>query len=353
MKKYWIYAVLIALITCPVFAELVGTLEDVMKPSMITVKNNEIYVGQGAEFSVFSLDKLELLRKFGKRGEGPGELVVIPHFPNKITVAKNQVFVTGIGKAISFSKEGKFLNEFRTHQRIVQLFPAGDNLVAMEQMTGKDKIAYMVINLYSKKIKKIKELYRQKWVRQGGRGALKLDMGFDFLCIAVADDKIYIEKSAEGFLIDVFDSKGKKLYGIQKEYEKTPITSAEKERIENFLRQDPAIQQDLKQLGGWNEFKKFLKFEYPDHYAPIKGIEVSNNKIYVRTFISKNDKEKYIVMDLKGKILNTTWISRDLEVSILAQIAGAKLYSIDNNKLYFIKENPDTEDWELFAEPLK
>ncbi len=68
----------------PVFPELKGPLPEVMKPDNITVYENERYVVEGPE--IYSLKALKLIRKFGKKGEGPGELISIPGFYDKVLV---------------------------------------------------------------------------------------------------------------------------------------------------------------------------------------------------------------------------------------------------------------------------
>ncbi|MCP5051958.1 MAG: hypothetical protein GY940_32620, partial [bacterium] len=147
-------------------------------------------------------------------------------------------------------------------------------------------------------------------------------------------------------------SNGNTLHKIERKYEKQPVTAREKERLENMMKNDPTVKEDMKTLGGWEALKKMMNFVYPDHYAPIKGIEVTGGKLYVRTFKLKGDKEEYLVMDLKGKMLKKAYISRNLESGILAQVAGSKLYSIYNGKLYYIVENEDEEEWELHVETL-
>ncbi|MCP5055039.1 MAG: hypothetical protein GY940_48180, partial [bacterium] len=208
-KSIWIAFIAMILWSGHLSAEKAGSLPEVMRPGMVVVEGNELYIGEGCKFSVYSLDNLKKLRQFGKKGEGPGELVEIPHFPNKITVLKDQVFVTGIGKAISFKKNGEFKNEFRTHQRVIQLLPVGENFLAKELGQGDDKKTQVVmVTLYNRKMEKIKELYRQAWVRQGAVQGGSIDMGLDFTGVVVADDKIFVEKSPEGFLIEVYDSNG-------------------------------------------------------------------------------------------------------------------------------------------------
>lgn len=357
MKKRMLTACLIILIgligTGAIFSEVVGSLPEVGRPGMIVVSGNQLYVAEGCIFTVYSLDNLEKLRQFGKKGEGPGELIEVPFFPNKITVLKDQIFVTGIGKAISFSKNGDFKSEFRTHQRVFQLLPAGKNFLAREMAReNNNKKQVVVVSIYNRKMEKIKELYRQDWVRQGGFPNGSMDMGMDFATVAVNGDKVFVEKSPDGFLIDVYDTEGNKLYAIKKDYEKQPIDAKEKERLENMMKNDPVVKNDMKDMGGWKGLKKLMKFKYPDHYAPIKGIEVSDGKLYVRTFKFKGDKEEYLVMDYKGNLIKKTYISRDLEANILAMVAGSKLYSIYKGKLYYIQENEDEEEWELHVESI-
>jgi len=353
MKKF-VFTALLLVLSSLAFGASQGTLEGIMKPAMIAIDGNELFVVEGCTFSVFSLDKLVKIRQFGKEGEGPGELINFPFYPNKITLLKDKAFITGLGKAVAFSRDGKYIDEFKTHQNVLQLLPIGENFVAKELQMARstDKTNFYVINLYDKKMTKLKELYRQKWVKQGDNTSTKMDMGFDFIGVAVTADKIFVEASPLGFLIEVFDSNGNKLYDIKREAEKLSFTSSDRDRVERMMEEDPYLKIDLKSVGGWKGWKKMIRLEWPDYFAPIKGIEVSGDKLYVRTPRVKEDKEEYLVMDLKGKLLKKVYLPRNLEVSIIAQLSGGKLFTVNNDKLYYILENEDDEVWELFVEVL-
>ncbi len=353
MKKCIIAAVLVICASL-VFPAKLGVLPEVLKPTMISIDGDELYVAQGAEVSVYSMGDMKLLRTFGKKGEGPGELMEIPNFPNKVTVYKGKVFVTGIGKAVSFSKKGEFLKEFKTDQQVIQMFPVGENFVAKRQTfidEGRKQI--MKILLYGPDMKVIKELYRQDWVKQGNPPKMVMNMELDFTSFTVADEKIFIEKSPQGYLIDVYDHNGKHLYSIKKDDPKMEFTSEDKTRAVDFLKNDPAVKNDLKQIGGWEGFKKMLDMRFPDYFPPIKGIDVSGDNIYVRTYKKKNGKDQYQVLDLKGNLLRTVYISDALEPSVFAQIAGARLYYTSAGNMYYLLENDENEEWELHMEPLK
>ncbi len=352
MKKFNLL-ILFLLFSSLIFPRLIGTLPDVMRPSMIVVKNNKLYIAEGAIFSVYSINDQKLLHKFGKKGEGPGELIEIPHIPNKISVQKGNIFVTGIGKAISFSKTGKFISEFKTTQSVFQLIPAGNNFIAKEFAQSKDgKTRYMTITLYNSDMKKLKELYRQPFVQQQGSPGIVLDMTMEFVSIVITEEKIFLEESPKGFLIEVFDFDGNKLYDIKKEYKKIPVTAKDREEQENKLKNDPQVKQQANRMGGWNEMKKFIKMTFSAYFPPIKGIEASGNRLYVRTYNVKDGKDEYIVMDLKGNVKKKVYISNSFEPSINSQIAGGRLSSIENGKLYFLLENEDDEEWELHVESL-
>ncbi len=351
--KIFNLVIFIVLFTSLAFPKLIGTLPDVLKPQMLVVKGDKFFISEGTKFSIFSLSDQKLLKTFGKKGEGPGELIEIQHFPNKITVQNNKLFVTGIGKAIIFSMNGEFIREFRTTQAVFQLIPAGENLVAKEFVQSKDgQTRYMSIALYNSEMKKLKELHRQKWMQQEGSPGIVLDMSLDFTSIAVEDKKIFIEKSPKGFLIDVYDLNGNKLYSIKKDLPKREMTSKDREILEAMLRDDPQTRTQASRMGGWAEMKKFITMNFPDYFPAIKGLEVSGKTLYVRTNNTKKGKEEYIVMDMTGKILRTIYIPGKFETSILSIIAGGKLSCIDNGNLYYVIENEDEEEWELHVEKL-
>lgn len=335
------------------FPEFIGTLPKVMKPSNIVVKNNKLYIAEGAIFSVYSINDQKLLYKFGKKGEGPGELIEIPHIPNKISVQKGKIFVTGIGKAIIFSETGEFISEFKTTQAVFQLIPAGNNFIAKEFAQSKDgKVRYMTITLYNSDMKKLKELYRQPFVQQQGAPGIILDMTLEFTSLVITGEKIFLEESPKGFIIEVFDLNGNKLYDINKKYTKIPLTKKDREELENKLENDPQVKHEAKRMGGWKEMKKFIKMTFQKYFPPIKGIEASGNRLYVRTYNVKDGKDEYIVMDLRGNVKKKVYISSTFEPSINSLIAGGRLSSIENGKLYYLLENEDEEEWELHVEEL-
>jgi len=117
---------------------------------------------------------------------------------------------------------------------------------------------------------------------------------------------------------------------------------------------EPQLQDLLKRYGfTWNEFNRNFKYDFPNHYPPIKTMEIDNNKIYISTSRTEDNKIETIVMDLKGNVLKTMLIEPTAKEWILTLLLGIKLETIHNDKIYYIQENEDEEAWELFVKEIK
>ena len=345
MKKI-ILILMLLFISLTLASEKLGTLSDLLKPESITVQGNDLYIVEGATIHVYSIADLKLQIKFGKKGQGPGEMPAAPNYSNKITVFKDHVVAECQNKLVYFSKEGKLQKEIKkTSFTIIQSIPVGKNFAVSKLTPAEDgKTMYHSISLFNSEMKEIKELYRMKFMQQGQPPEAKLNMLFDHPGFKVFDNKIFIEESIEGFIIDVFDENGKKMYRIQKDFEKKKIPGKYKENIIEGLKNDFMI----KALGGWDNFKTLFKYYFPETFPAIQGIEVSNNKIYVQTYNERNNQDEFIIMDLKGKVKKTIFLPKFRNISLIGSILGAKLHTIQNDILYYLSENEDTEEWEFY-----
>lgn len=55
-------------------------LEEIYSPNKIKVFNNKLYIAQETTLFIYSLKDLSLIKKFGRKCEGPGEVVFSPFF---------------------------------------------------------------------------------------------------------------------------------------------------------------------------------------------------------------------------------------------------------------------------------
>ncbi len=344
MTVFVIIIILLITVTL-VFPSNQGILPEILRPDMIDVDGNHLFVLEGTSIYIYDLKDLKLLMKFGKKGDGPGELKAVPFVPNWLKVLPDSIMTNTFDKIAFFSKDGKFINEKRKVVFPSHLIPVGKNFVYIGTVI-EDTTRYETINLCDSELKKMKELYRQRFVQQGDNDIIYMIM--DFLNFQVYEDKIFIEESPEGFIIEVFNEEGVKLDKIVKEYKKVNITKKDQDNALEDLSQEPTVRAS----GGWEKIKNLVQIKFGDFFPAIQDIKVDNNKIYARTFNIVNDKEEYVVMDLKGTTLKKVYLPKVTWSPFWHKVLGVTLYTIKGDKLYYLKANEINEEWELFVEKI-
>ena len=319
------------------------TLKGVFEPGMIKIADGKTYVVEGANILVFSLQDLSLIRQFGKQGEGPGELKVADFWYNSVTVLPGQIFVDGYDKVVYFSKEGQLIREAKKPVGISQMAPVGDNFAAIKLDHIEGDVQYQCLYLYDSELEFMRELCRQESPIQSVTG--KTEMIPDVLNFAVWGEMIFVEKSRSGFVVEVFDSKGKQLYQIEKEHEKIPIKKDHMTAALEKFKNDPF----LKRIG-FEEFKKFSEFVWPDSLPAIRDFMVADSKMYVRTSRTRDEKENWMVLDLDGRTLANVFVPRLDSAPLMATLYGVNYYTIHKDTIYFLKYNEKSDQWELHTQ---
>jgi len=349
MKKLPIIALLLFL-PLGLTAEKLGTLTEVLRPGYIDLDREKIVVSEGSVFYVFSTRDLSFIRKFGKKGSGPGELVDAGFIPNPITIIPGGYFAEGIQKLIFFDPGGNLVREIRKQGNLIQTLPLGENFVVLRvapPAEGDEGKVMMELCIYDGELNFNKVLTRTAFGQQGQPP--EVSMVPDSIFYDVESDRLFVEESHRGFVISVFDTKGQKLYEITKDSPPLPVTAADKERILEDFKNDPLVTAQTKGAGGWDNFRKLITMRYPRIFPPLREMNVSDGKVYVTTYQTDGDREKCIVMDLKGQVLKKTFIMKTPKSSFLARLMGKKtrLYQIVNDTVYYLHENLEDEEWEI------
>ena len=215
MKNFGIILSLFLFIN-PLWPVRIGVLPEVLKPHMICVSGEEAFILQGGTVLVYSLHNLRLLRQFGKTGEGPGELREVPYKSNMLWVSHQSVFIDGYDKIIEYSKKGKLLRESRKTYSHFIVQPLGNRFVTLKRQQDKKGRPLVSVTLCDDKFKEIKELSQPKMVTRRER----LELFPDAQNFWTWNDKIFIEKSEQGFVIEVFNSSGQLLSRLSKDIKK-------------------------------------------------------------------------------------------------------------------------------------
>ncbi len=348
MKKLYVPLALAMLVAQPgsAFSVEQRILAGVFEPEMIKVADDSLYIVENAHILVYSLKDFGLIRKIGGPGEGPGEFKPADFWYNSVTVLPEYVFVDGNDKIVYFSKDGRLLREAKKPLGASRMVPVGMNFAAVKLDHIEADVQYQCLHLYDAKGKLLKELCRQESPVQSM--TRRTEMIPDVLNFAVWGDKIFVEKSREGFVIDVYDSGGSPQYRIEKKFEKIAVTKDhENEAIEKF-KTDPFVKRI-----GFEEFKRFSQFVWPDALPAIRDFTVADGKIYVRTSGTRDGNESWMILDLKGSTLNSVYLPPADSAPLMAALYGVNYYAVHDDKFYFIKDNEKTDEWELFIEEIK
>lgn len=319
------------------FAEKVADLPDIMKPEFVTVDGNDLFILEKFSINKYSLKTFKLEAKFGKRGEGPGEMMETP----LICILPDSVLANSVGKFLWFSKEGKLLKEERIFRGILDVVPFKDNFIIAKREEEEGRNYLMKgIYLFNPKFEKIKTIYSTVFdvnfgIRLSG-GKKKFKMLRHYVGISVYDDKVFIADTQKGFFIIVFDQNGDQLYTIKKDIESMKVTEAYKKKVTNGLK--------LRLGEIFNNVKNRLGFY--EYFPPMKDFLISDGKIYVQTYKEKDNKHEFIILDLKGNIIKKLFFPLK-SVKDYKSVGEVDLYAIKNGKVYELIENLDREVYEL------
>ena len=315
------------------YAEKLVTFYEIMKPVQIAVDEDYIYISDQYKVSVYARKGFKLIRKIGRKGEGPAEFQTQP----LINITPGHILLYSFNKIALFSSEGKLLKEKKfSNMTIGAVERIGENYVVNYYSFTEVSIAKIV--LFNKNFEETRILYSYKMPVpkiEGGKKVLHLlNPHVSFQCYK---DKIYIIDGHKGFYIESFDLNGNSLGVIREKFPKVKVSEQFKaETIKKFLRGFNGL--DIKKI------KKRFEFRFPGYFPEIRDFSICDGKFYVRTYRNEKGRDEYVILDLKGKKMGNVWLPQ----------TSPKGYYFYNNGFYFLQENEDEEVWELhFQNPGK
>lgn len=339
MKKHFIFIpfilIFISAFTINIFTEP-AVLSQLLNPSKIVVGTDNIYILDNTSIYIYSKSDLSLKTKFGRKGEGPGEIPVSRRGSVSLTLKPltDSIYLQSRNKVMYFDKKGKFIQEKRIKSGFVRgLLPVGKIYTGRSFSFGANrKTATSSVYLFDQNMNKKKELL--KFNSTAGRGSFfKIYFPGNIFLLRTYKKKIYIVKD-KNFKIEVFDINGNSLTDIKFDYKPLKVSSEKKQEIKNYYKNDSNFS------NFWSRIKKF--FSISDTYPAIKKFFVSNNQIYIQTYKENNGKIEFFILSTNGKIIKKHYLP-------LAKKNAIEDYPFDINggKLYQLVENEDEEEWEL------
>ncbi len=337
MKKFLLVITLIVLLSVLSLAEtkVVSLDESIMKPAQIVVGDKQVYITEGTTVSIFSGTDYKFISKFGKKGEGPGEIQGSRrgNVSFSIIPMKDKVYLFNRNKVMYFSKKGKFLNEKRLASGFVRdLLPVNDNYVGRSMIRGKNRSMKTAINMFSKDLSTKKLFYgTEKSTERGSR--FKHFMADNIFIIKTNKDKVYINDTKE-LLIKVLDKTGKKTGEIKYNFKLAKVTKQTKAEIKNYYKTDPTFKTFYDRIKN--------RIEVGNTYNAIKDFFIDKDTVYVQTYDKTENGVKFLIFNTSGKFI------KEIVLPLKSiNIFDFFPYYIKNNTLYQIVENEDEEEWEL------
>lgn len=312
-------------------------LSQVGKPEMIAVDQDLLYVLEGTTIHMYRLDKGEYLGNFGKDGEGPGEIKKNP-FGGPILVVpfQGKLFVTSMGKLTVFSRSGEFIREYKVNASD-SFYPFADRFVCMGTHEVSEGKMVMAVFMSDAELNRGKLLYASDFeVGQNFRFEFPMTPFYP----TMTDDQLFIIAGKEGFVIDAFDQQGNKQYRIEKEEPLISLPATYQAETEKAFKRNPNF------AAAWEFMKN--RISYKKHFPQVYGYFPDGNRLFVLTYKMRGDERECIVMDLKGKEIRRIWLPIP---EVYGFDFGAQFTAADS-VFYYLKENEETENWELHTRSL-
>lgn len=314
------------------YADKIVSLPDIFKPHLIVVDSDQIYIAEETAIYIYSLRDFSLKKKFGKEGEGPSEF---SGSVESIEIQPDYVLVNSLRKVSFFTRDGNFMDEKKTRSALSgSIFkPIGKQFVGYS-IERENSTFYVVYSIFDSNLEKEKELYRMKWIIQPGRKR-KI---FETFWYSTYNNKIFIAR--EGFIINVFNAKGERLFSINQKYKNLKFTDSDKKKIVDQWKSDSRTKPYWQRL--------LERTEFPRYFPAIKTCLVADKKLYVQTYKEKDEKTEFYIFNINGKLEKKTLIP-----VIKKNLLEYYPYTIKNGKLYQLVYALDRYAWELHITEIK
>ena len=218
--------------------------------------------------------------------------------------------------------------------------PLKDGFVGYHTAVDKDGDRYSGIFIYDANFARLKNVYKYQSIAQSQKGKGWHLFARTYIKPLVCDSKIVVAGGVN-FKIDVFDHQGKKLFVINREYQRVRFTKIHGEKVLNLYKTRPST---APQYEWW---KKNIHF--PDFFPAIRTVFAADKKIYVRTYREKNKESEFFVFDGQGKLLKRVFlpIAESSAKNAYPYMRDSSPFAIKNGNLYQLILDEETETWSL------
>jgi len=344
-KIKFVVVVLLILLAGSLYSTEIKKLPQLVYPKNLEVKNDRILITDFPDIYLYTIKNFKLIKKFGNRGEGPGEFTIDQIVMDwklaglRSDISENCILVNSQGRLSFFDLNGEFLKMKKVQsERGWSCFKTIKNNFVASERIRKGNDMFFSIKTYDNNLKEIREITRYPfWIRN--RNYLK-SSGYDFferangtLSFVTESGLIYISRNNSPEVhIDIFNPEGKLLKTINYKTEKVRIAESFIKEVYKHYR--------LKFKLGYDSNVKMTTF--PVNFPGLRKFFVDKGEIYIITYKRESDQNEFIVLDQNGKFVKKRMLP-------VIEANPDHLYpcTVHNGFFYQIVEVEEDEEWEL------
>jgi hypothetical protein len=329
-------------------AQSLGRLPAGLSPDAVDFTASELYVLDRGTVSVFSLREIALLRSFDVSGAGVGKLSPNHQFDQALRVLGDRIWLEDGRKLIVYSASGQFVSEKQKPENTVRFLPAGDGFVAKSMIVeGDPGVQYIRVVLYDAELREIKELYRQKWFQQQDAKGFSTELLGDLLHFAVVGDRICVEESPKGFVIELFDRTGSRVGAIEKPIPGIPVAAQDRDREMALVRTEKRVALMIRRTGSWEKLSAMWTITFPERTPPLRELQACGDRLLVRTFERRGEAERYLLLDLDGTVRKDAFLPLVSDAETESRVSGTAFFKLLGDQFYYLKKDEASDRWEV------
>ncbi len=322
-----------------------------LNPTQILVNDNNVYVIELPEISIYSQGDLKLKKRFGKAGEGPKEFKLRSPFQAvslrahlDSAATSSRLLVTSMGKISIFSGEGDFIKEIKNKEYFTEPQFLGDKFVA-RRLKLEDNVRYSRLEMCDASFNILKTILRKKsfFVERGGDRTDWYLFSVTMPTSATFEGKIFFAGNEKDFIVEAFDEKGDKRFTIKREYAFVPFTEADKKKVLQRYWDNPTSRAE------YEAWKQILIF--PKQFPAVRDIFVDHETLYIRTYKKENGNTEFFVYTTDGKFKERVFlpIKESNSRYKFPFLRDSAPFAFWKGKLYQLVDNEDEETYELLV----
>ena len=328
-----------------------ATLKEVVNATDMEIYGEELYVLDEMVVYVYSLKDYNLLRKFGRKGHGPGEMIYHRVTVVGMEIFQNNVYLYRMYKLVNYSKDGKLRGEKIFRFGITQVVPLENGIVivklrlANQYVAGDEKFGTLTLLHFDSALKKSKEIFQKKYLARDVWKEMKYEIfrpNRNWI-VRNSEKQLFLFDTQKGSRILTFDLEGHPTKPIFLDLPKVIIPEKFKREVLEWIKGDPYLKVFTEE---WD-----LEILFPEYFPLMRNFFIKNNRIYCQTYIKKNNMSLFYIFNLKGECMKKIFLpSSERE---LIRYGTNRIYDFQNNKYYYLNDNEEEETWELYCAEIK